>query len=152
MRRLRRSRRFRRRYRSRQFLSPTQDASAPAWCCCSDAGWRRLLRTAFSHGLTDGKVCQILSQKILFTAAKHSRTKNDRFGPFLLPRPMKNQGAEDQNLHKHPTFVHVFRSNFATFCVSVSTPNFQKSTPNFQKSLTFFSQRTPVFVKINSSR
>jgi len=74
--------------------------------------------------------------------------KNGRFGPSSNPRPMKKRGAKGEKLHIRPTFVHVFRSNFAPFRVFVSTPNFQKSTPNFQKALTFFSQRTPFFAKI----
>ena len=91
---------------------------------------------------------QNFSQKICFTAAKHSGAKNGRFGTFPNPRPRENQGAEGENLPTAPAFVHVFRSNFAPFRVSVSTPNFQKSTPNFQKALTFFSQRSPFFAKI----
>ena len=96
--------------------------------------------------------CQNLSQKICFTAAKHSGVKNGHFGPFPNPRPMKNWGSEGENLHIRPASVQVFRSNFAASCVFVSTPNFQKSTPNFQKSLTFFSQRTLFFGKISLSR
>ncbi len=79
--------------------------------------------------------CQNFSQKICFTATKHSGAKNGRFDPSTNPRPMKNRAAKDEELHTDPTFVHVFCSNFATFRVSVSTPNFQKSTPNFQKAL-----------------
>ncbi|MBQ8713210.1 MAG: hypothetical protein IJ551_10400 [Prevotella sp.] len=92
--------------------------------------------------------CQNLSQKICFTAAKHSRVKNGRFRPSSCSRPMKNQGAKGENLHTYPAFVHVFCSYFATFRVFVSTPNFKKSTPNFQKELTFFSQRSPFLAKI----
>ena len=64
---------------------------------------------------------------------------------------MKNRAAKDEDLHTSPTFVHVFCANFAPFRVFVSTPNFQKSTPNFQKALTFFSQRSPFYVKIKST-
>ena len=82
--------------------------------------------------------CQNLSQKILFTATKQFCVKNGCFGPSFYSRPMKNQCEEGQNLHTSPAFVHVFCSNFATFRVFVSTPNFQKSTPNFSAALTFF--------------
>ena len=58
---------------------------------------------------------------------------------------MKNRATEGENLHIGPAFVHVFCSIFATFRVSVSTPNFQKSTPNFQKALTFENRGTPFF-------
>ena len=60
---------------------------------------------------------------------------------------MKNRAAKDEELHTWYPFVHVFRSNFATFRVSVSTPNFQKSTPNFSAALTFESERMPLFCK-----
>jgi hypothetical protein len=62
---------------------------------------------------------------------------------------MKNRGAKGQKLHTHPTFAQVFCSNFATFRVSVSTPNFQKSTPNFQKALTFFLNERRFSLKSN---
>ena len=93
--------------------------------------------------------CQNLSQKILFTATKHSGVKNGRFRALWSRCPMKNRAAKDEELHTDPAFVHVFCSNFAAFRVSVSTPNFQKSTPNFQKSLTFFSHRSPFLQKSN---
>ena len=80
---------------------------------------------------------QNFSQKILFTATKHSRSKNGRFDPSACPRPMKNRGAKGENLHITPTSVHVFRFYFATFRVSVSTPKNKKSTPNFSAALTF---------------
>ena len=91
--------------------------------------------------------CQNISQKNLFTATKHSGVKNGRFGALGRRCPMKKRAANDEDLHIGPTFVQLFRSNFAAFRVFVSTPNFQKSTPNFQKSLTFFSQRSPNFAK-----
>ena len=91
--------------------------------------------------------CQNLSQKICFTAAKHSGAKNGRFRALERRRQMKNRAAKDEDLHTGPTFVHVFCSIFATFRVSVSTPNFQKSTPNFQKALTFKNRGTPFFEK-----
>ena len=74
----------------------------------------------------------------MFTAAKHFSVKNGRFRASGEALPDENRAAKDEVLHTRPTFVHVFCSNFATFRVSVSTPNFQKSTPNFQKALTFF--------------
>ena len=92
------------------------------------------------------EACQNISQKILFTATKHSRSKNGRFDPSACPRPMKNRGAKGENLHITPTSVHVFRFYFATFRVSVSTPKNKKSTPNFSAALTFFSQRSPFFL------
>ncbi len=95
--------------------------------------------------------CQNISQKILFTATKHSGAKNGRFGPSPTLRPRKKRGEKGKNLHTSPTFVHVFCSNFAPLRIIVSTPNFQKSTPNFQKSLTFFSQRSPFFAKIKTT-
>ena len=91
--------------------------------------------------------CQNLSQKICFTAAKHSGVKNGRFRALERRRQMKNRAAEGENLHIGPAFVHVFCSDFAAFCVSVSTPNFQKSTPNFQKALTFENRGTPFFLR-----
>ncbi|MBQ8095764.1 MAG: hypothetical protein IJ243_01565 [Prevotella sp.] len=93
--------------------------------------------------------CQNLSQKILFTERKQFSAKNGRFRALGWRCPMKNRAAKDEDLHTHPAFVQVFRSNFATFRVFVSTPNFQKSTPNFQKSLTFFLNEAPFLPKSN---
>ena len=85
----------------------------------------------------------------MFTATKHSGVKNGRFRALGRLCPIKNRAAKDEDLHTRPTFVHVFRSNFATFRVFVSTPNFQKSTPNFQKALTFFLSEAPFLPKSN---
>ena len=95
-----------------------------------------------------GEFCQNLSQKILFTAATHFSVKNGRFRASGRRCPIKNRAANGEILHTSHAFVHVFRSNFAPFRVSVSTPNFQKSTPNFSAALTFESHRTANFSKI----
>ena len=78
--------------------------------------------------------------------------KNGRFRAFGRRCPMKKRAANDKNLHTWYVFVHVFCSNFAAFCVSVSTPNFQKSTPNFSAALTFENQRRSIFSKNQSKR
>jgi len=105
------------------------------------------LSQAYLLRLLESWFCQNLSQKICFTAAKHSGANNGRFRALKRRRQMKNRAAKDEDLHTGPTFVHVFCSIFATFRVSVSTPNFQKSTPNFQKALTFENRGTPFFEK-----
>ena len=89
--------------------------------------------------------CQNISQKILFTATKHSGAKNGRFGPSPTLRPRKKRGEKGKNLHTSPTFVHDFLLKFCSSSHHCKHAKFSKVNAKFSKVVDFFFSTKPLF-------
>ena len=103
-------------------------------------------------------ICAIFSvQNFLnkkFTTERHFRAKNGHFQPSERPRGVTRRSCEGLFWHVFAllcSFLAIFSRFFASFFVSVSTPNFQKSTPFENLALTFSGARCSFLDKTEPS-